>query len=135
MLFRSLRDFRGNTIYAVPSMFLDELPKEATERLDLSAGSGMAAAEAWRGGGKAAEEGWTAAGVRPRPQPIPPTPPKPGVRDYAVGMTVRHPSHGVGQVIEVSGNGLLRKVKVRFRTAGERSFIADKAQLEIVRTG
>jgi DNA helicase-2/ATP-dependent DNA helicase PcrA len=35
----------------------------------------------------------------------------------------------------VSGYGALRKVKVRFATAGERSFIADKAALEVVRKG
>jgi DNA helicase-2/ATP-dependent DNA helicase PcrA len=33
----------------------------------------------------------------------------------------------------VSGHGAMRKVKIRFTTAGERSFIADKVKLEVVR--
>jgi hypothetical protein len=37
--------------------------------------------------------------------------------------------------VEVSGNGFLRRVKIRFATAGERSFIADKVTLEIVSRG
>ena len=48
-------------------------------------------------------------------------------------MLVRHDQYGPGRVTEVSGYGALRKVKVRFATAGERSFIADKAALEVVR--
>ena len=39
----------------------------------------------------------------------------------------------LGQVIEVSGNGRLTMVKVRFRTAGVLSFVADKVQLEVLR--
>src|SRR5205807_217902 len=35
-----LREFRGTTLYAVPSMFLDELPKEGVESVDLSASGG-----------------------------------------------------------------------------------------------
>ncbi len=61
-----LREFRGQTLYAVPSMFLDELPAEGVETIDLSAsGGGSAAAmEEWRGGSKAAAQGWADAGVR-----------------------------------------------------------------------
>ena len=33
---------------------------------------------------------------------------------------------------EVSGNGALRKIKVRFAKAGERTFLAEKARLAIV---
>src|SRR4029077_9894235 len=62
-----LREFRGNTLYAVPSMFLDELPADAIQHLDLSASAGgtLAAIEHWRGGSAAALEGWTDAGIRP----------------------------------------------------------------------
>ena len=31
-----LREFRGSTMYAIPSTFLDELPPDATEHVDLS---------------------------------------------------------------------------------------------------
>jgi DNA helicase-2/ATP-dependent DNA helicase PcrA len=50
-------------------------------------------------------------------------------------MLVRHPNYGTGRIIEVSGYGALRKVKIRFSSAGERSFIADKVTLEVVRKG
>jgi hypothetical protein len=48
---------------------------------------------------------------------------------------VRHPNYGTGRIIEVSGYGALREAKIRFRAAGERSLIADKVTLEVVRKG
>ena len=130
-----LREFRGNTLYAVPSMFLDELPKEGVQALDLSASAGgtQAAIAHWRGGNPAAMQGWTDAGVRPLPPPVAPRRPDGPADAYAEGMHVKHPNYGAGQIVEVSGHGAMRKVKIRFRTAGERSFIADKVTLEVVR--
>jgi DNA helicase-2/ATP-dependent DNA helicase PcrA len=130
-----LREFRGNTLYAVPSMFLDELPADGIQTLDLSASAGgtQAATEHWRGGSPAAAQGWTDAGVRPLPPPVAPRRPEGAADGYAEGMLVRHPTYGAGRIVEVSGHGALRKVKIRFQTAGERSFIADKVMLEVVR--
>jgi DNA helicase-2/ATP-dependent DNA helicase PcrA len=132
-----LREFRGNTLYAVPSMFLDELPADAVQQLDLSASAGgtLAAIEHWRGGSDAAVQGWSDAGIRPKPAPIPPASVGSGSGGgpYAEGMLVRHPTYGSGRIVELSGYGSLKKVKIRFQTAGERSFIADKVTLEIVR--
>jgi DNA helicase-2/ATP-dependent DNA helicase PcrA len=127
-----MRDFRGNTTYTIPSMFLGELPEEVGE-IDLSGGS-AGTFDAWRGGPEAAEEGWTAAGIPTKPAPIAPQRREGGRGDnvYAEGMVVRHASYGKGRVIEVSGHGAMRRVKVRFSTAGVRSFIVEKAQLEIV---
>ena len=51
---------------------------------------------------------------------------------YAEGTLVRHATYGVGRVVELSGHGAMRKVKIRFST-GERTFIADKVTLEVVR--
>ncbi len=134
-----LREFRGNTLYAVPSMFLEELPK-TVQTLDLSASAGgtMKAIEHWRGGGAAAEQGWSEAGVRPRVLPVPPQQPTGAATDmqgYTEGTLVRHAQYGMGRIVELSGYGSMRKVKIRFQTAGERSFIADKVTLEIVRKG
>lgn len=132
-----LRDFRGQTLYAVPSMFIDELPAEQIERVDLAMGANRNASfDEWRrGGSPAAQVGWNDAGLRPRPEPI-----KPSVLGlsgsqncpYTVGMRVRHGTYGDGKVVEVSGQGVLRKVKIRFRTAGERAFIVDKVKLDIL---
>ena len=48
---------------------------------------------------------------------------------------MRHGTYGQGRITEVSGHGALRKVKIRFASAGERTFIADKVTLEILRKG
>jgi DNA helicase-2/ATP-dependent DNA helicase PcrA len=140
-----LREFRGNTLYAVPSMFLNELPEEsmAQEEMDLPTRHDKAK-DAWRGGGNAAAEGWEEAGIKPKkkssrqaiskiPTHIPGMPESTGAGNtYRTGMLVKHPTYGPGQITEVSGHGVLRKVKIRFQRAGERSFIADKVKLEIV---
>ncbi len=127
-----LREFRGSTRYTIPSQFLSELPAETVREVDASS-SGTNAAERYRsGGGPASREGWNDAGVKPIPLPIP-TRQKEGSDDYVVGMIVRHATYGEGRIIEVSGNGVLRKIKVRFRTAGEKAFIAEKVTLEIVK--
>lgn len=56
-----------------------------------------------------------------------------GLRTFVVGMLVRHASYGNGRIVDVSGQGALRRVKIRFSAGGERTFIADKVTLEIVR--
>ncbi len=130
-----MRDFRGNTNYTVPSMFLQELPADV-HGLDFSDTSGGAhhAIDFWRdGGGPAARQGWTDAGIPPRPAPVPPRrPATTGSKDFAEGMAVRHPKYGTGTVVEVSGYGALRRVKVRFATAGVLPFVILHAPLEII---
>jgi DNA helicase-2/ATP-dependent DNA helicase PcrA len=126
-----MREFRGQGGYVVPSMFLDELPQDHVENLDLSASAGgtARAIDSWRGGSPAAAQGWADAGITPR-QPAPAAGKGPG---YAEGMLVKHDTYGMGRITEVSGAGALRKLKIRFATHGEKTFIADKAKLEIVR--
>jgi DNA helicase-2/ATP-dependent DNA helicase PcrA len=123
-----LREFRGQTLYAVPSMFLDELPQERIEHLDLSAAAAgtRQAMDAWRTGSPAADQGWIDAGVAPR-----------RAKDdaaggsYREGMLVEHATYGRGRITEVSGYGALAKVKIRFGS-GERTFLASKVQLKVV---
>jgi DNA helicase-2/ATP-dependent DNA helicase PcrA len=130
-----LRDFRGISRYTIPSMFLEvlrELPGNVIEFADVSASAASyrdRAAQAWRGGGPAAAAGWHDAGVSPAGHSASSGDP------FAEGMLVRHDTYGTGHVTEVSGFGALRKVKVRFRTAGERTFLADKARLTVVPRG
>lgn len=123
-----LREFRGSAMYAVPSMFLEELPAEGVEAIDLSASAAgsVRAIDEWRSGGSAAETGWAEAGIASRPK---------ADGEYVVGMLVRHDNYGNGRVTDVSGYGALRKVKVRFSTAGERTFLVEKAKLTIVHKG
>jgi DNA helicase-2/ATP-dependent DNA helicase PcrA len=129
------REFRGQTVYPVESMFFRDLPAEAIEHIDCSGGQNDSPAfDEWRGGGAAAEQGWHDAGIRRKPVPIPPHDPEDSDgRGFAAGMLVRHASYGMGRIVELSGHGALRRIKIRFATAGERTFIADKVTLEIVR--
>jgi DNA helicase-2/ATP-dependent DNA helicase PcrA len=132
-----LREFRGQTQYAVPSMFLDELPADGIEAVDLSASAGGSARamSEWRGGGAAADQGWADAGIvlrsRAEPRRSSGSSGRAGI-DYAEGMVVRHEKYGQGRITDVSGYGAMRKVKVRFPKAGERTFLVDKAKLTIV---
>jgi DNA helicase-2/ATP-dependent DNA helicase PcrA len=130
-----MREFRGNTLYAVPSMFLEELPADTVQSLDLSLNAirSQDATALWRTGGPAAQQGWSEAGVRGIPPPIAPAKLGGGESErYREGILVRHAKYGVGRIVEVSGHGVMRKLKIRFQTAGERSFIANKVTLEIV---
>lgn len=126
-----LREFRGNTLYAVPSMFLEELPQEV-ETIDLSASGlgGTSAMNVWRSGSPAAAQGWSEAGIRPRAEPIPPA--NNTNAGFAEGMLVKHAEYGPGQITEVSGHGTTRRVKVRFPRAGVRTFAGMKIALEVM---
>lgn len=130
-----MRDFRGQTLYAIPSMFLEELPADVAH-VDLSAHGGRSPAmDQWRGGNKAATAAWAETGHRPAP--LPPAIPY-GVTSNAdaalleKGQIVQHDQYGIGTITDVSGYGALRKVKIRFAVGGEKTFIADKVKLKAV---
>jgi DNA helicase-2/ATP-dependent DNA helicase PcrA len=122
-----LREFRGQAMYAVPSMFLDELPHdtETVETVDLSHHSGgPQGPDYWRGGGAAAaQEGWFDAGH---------TSPKPDENGYAVGGIVDHSMYGRGKILDLSGHGAMRRVKIRFAKAGEKTFVVEKVKLTVI---
>jgi ATP-dependent DNA helicase UvrD/PcrA len=130
------REFRGTTLDAIPSLFLDELPSDV-EKLNLG-GTDRAAdiMNRYRSGGGAAEEGWLSAGISSRPQPVPPVQRRDEEGEgIGVGTVVRHEKYGLGRITDVSGHGALRKVKILFQRGGERTFLVDKVELEIVREG
>jgi DNA helicase-2/ATP-dependent DNA helicase PcrA len=135
-----LREFRGRTLYAVPSMFLDELPADAIKAIDLSttAAGTYRAMNEWRSGSPAAEQGWHDAGIgqftRVDTGAVSVGIPARTDDGYIEGMVVEHERYGKGKVTEVSGFGAQRKIKVRFKAAGERTFLADKARLAVVQT-
>ena len=124
-----MREFRGQTNYAIPSMFLGELlhEGEGVEETDLSTSSRNRSPDKWRDAAKSASKGWYDAGTfdQPTKNPCETSP-------FTEGMLVHHDSYGVGRVTSISGNGALRKIKIRFTTTGERTFLADKAKLSIV---
>ncbi len=50
--------------------------------------------------------------------------------DSGAGTRVRHPVYGLGTVLEVSGDGENRKLKIRFERAGVKKILARYANLE-----
>jgi DNA helicase-2/ATP-dependent DNA helicase PcrA len=135
LTYSRLREFRGQTLYAVPSMFLEELPHEGIEQVDLSASAAgpQKAADQWRGATTGASQGWYDTGFTARTPKLT-TRADPPAQGYREGMLVMHDVYGVGKVTGLSGHGALRKVKVRF-SSGERTFIAEKAKLSVVQQG
>ncbi len=134
-----MREFRGQTLYAVQSMFLDELPKEV-EEIDLSSSQRHRPSQKLRSETSSAARGWYDTGVfdrSPKKTPEAATPlaldPNAEMKKYHEGMLVQHDQYGVGQITLVSGHGVLQKIKIRFTTAGERTFLAQKAKLAIVK--
>lgn len=129
------REFRGQILYAIPSMFLDELPKDV-ERLEMSAtrNRGRAAFDQYRS--QPPRSYATGQPTRPAiPAPITSSPTAPdsgSAVDYRSGQLVQHEHYGLGTISDVSGFGALRKVKIRFAQAGEKTFVADKVTLKVV---
>ncbi|HYV34267.1 MAG TPA: UvrD-helicase domain-containing protein [Gemmataceae bacterium] len=131
-----MREFRGQTLYVVPSMFLDELPTEGVEIADLSGSYAAQAIPAWRSGPADADEGWAAAGIPMRSKSTPRSEKSSDSgQEYIEGMVVEHEAYGKGRVVAVHGYGAMRTVKIRFGAAGERSFRAEKAKLTVVKSG
>src|SRR5262249_46163349 len=127
-----LREFRGMARYAIASQFLSQLPSEGIERIDLSE-SQTRTMDEWRGGSREAEHAWQETGIeRSRLRIAPQTRQdsrtrRPGdgetkkltvingeAKVYAEGMLVRHDQYGQGRVTQVSGYGIMCKIKVRF---------------------
>jgi DNA helicase-2/ATP-dependent DNA helicase PcrA len=126
-----MREFRGQTLYAVPSMFLGELP-DSVNHEDLSSNSSLRATSSWRSGPPSSDAGWEEAGIPMETRPRTNTGTLTGT-DYAEGMLVDHEAYGRGRVVTVQGYGAMRTVKIRFSSSGERSFRVDKAKLTVVR--
>jgi DNA helicase-2/ATP-dependent DNA helicase PcrA len=113
------REFRGQLLYARPSSFIDELDGEGVVHREstFSCSGAQPVNELWRA----------------RRTPDAPASTTDGL-PYAKGMMVRHDKYGMGRILEVSGSGTTRKLKVLFKLNGERIFLAEKAKFAIVGT-
>lgn len=131
-----MREFRGQTLYTIPSDFLQELPEGDVEHIDVSASSGSyrGSVDTWREKTTSASGGWYDTGFAQtstkKQQAAFFDDTEPHV--YAVGALVHHEAYGVGRITDVYGQGALLKLKIRFSVGGERTFLAAKAKLALV---
>ena len=122
-----LREFRGQMNYAIPSSFLNELPRDGVEHRRPVDGAQLRPHRgrrvARRSVGPAARD-WADTGARPVP-PARRRPPNSGPRSptrrkpaWRSGVLVQHEEYGIGTVTDLSGFGALRRVKIRFARPG-----------------
>lgn len=134
-----MREFRGTTLYTIRSPFLDELPQEVkVEGLEGLAQRAMYREDRFDDDDyeeaqyrRRARKEFAATG-RAKSQPAVPVPGA-DYEGFKSGAIVRHKTYGMGKVVEVSGFGSSRKVKVRFATEGDRTFVIGLAPLEVVK--
>jgi DNA helicase-2/ATP-dependent DNA helicase PcrA len=145
------RDFRGQRKMTIPSQFLMELPRPAMEVVEAES-AGPAWPDPFRA--EAIDENGDeepvfaveAPSAVPRPSPslrlttaaelaagagrLPPVSPE----DFCQGMIVRHPEHGLGRIVALSGSGASRKATVAFASsAGHRRFVLSESPLRPVK--
>ncbi|NTV08944.1 MAG: hypothetical protein HGA81_10150, partial [Chlorobium limicola] len=53
-------------------------------------------------------------------------------KGFRAGAMVHHALFGPGMILEVHGSGSGQKVKIRFRTAGDKTLMVQYANLRIV---
>jgi DNA helicase II / ATP-dependent DNA helicase PcrA len=131
LCYARMREFRGQVKYAIPSLFLDELPRDVVHQPGKPGrNQSRDALEEWR----------KRSMVSPppsRPSSLPAKAPTSTTTvndtDYTVGLVVQHGEYGIGQILDVTGFGALRRVKIRFAVGGEKVFVADKVQLKVIR--
>jgi DNA helicase-2/ATP-dependent DNA helicase PcrA len=142
-----LREFRGSTLYAIPSPFLEELPQEGVQRPRKGVHAIAPSREARYD--HSDPDIYPEYEERQKPKPKPaaskaaPAPKKPAIKtdaplppknpeDFVIGALVRHRDYGLGKISETSGSGPAKKVRVKF-PMDERTFVLDKAPLEVVK--
>ncbi len=103
----------------------------------MTRNSARTAAEEWRAKGEGATKGWADTGARSYPMPKKTTEIRPTIPDapdtgLSVGALVQHEEYGIGTITDLSGFGALRRLKIRFPSHGEKTFVADKVKLRVV---
>lgn len=156
------REFRGMSMAAIPSMFLDELPSDGSvEHEDQGAApwSPWSSHDDWAdarfhhqrdrnfGGGHGGRkhgssdrrqgafgrEQATRQIEKPAPEEFDESHAPAVAGKYVEGMMVQHEKYGVGRVTAITGHGTTRRIKVRFSAHGEKTFIANVVKLAVVK--
>jgi DNA helicase-2/ATP-dependent DNA helicase PcrA len=144
-----LREYRGVIRYAIPSGFLDELPRDQVEWHDLTNTESNAAPPS------------VPPIVYTPPASLPPVPSLPSssaadppashrggksvlpsprrsaaneetVEELAPGTVIQHEQFGIGQVVSVSGFGAQQRMRVRFPAHGEKTLLVAQAPFRIL---
>ncbi len=144
------RTMRGISERTITSPFLSELPAESVQVIDRTgydfnpssttyggnAGAGSSTGYGGRpryvsdGGRSAAGSrfvGGSANGDLPQVQLS-----KPGMEKYRIGVTVRHPTYGVGTISQISEIGQSTRAVIVFARVGQKTFILEAARLEVL---
>jgi DNA helicase-2/ATP-dependent DNA helicase PcrA len=132
------RDYRGQRKMTIPSPFLMELPRTEMERIDSEPVFAVDAEPSYDDTYRPSREKSSpvaAAGSSPlmtaaelahgATAPVSPD-------DFHQDMIVRHPTHGLGRIIALSGSGSQRKATVAFH-GGPMKFILSQSPLRPVR--
>jgi DNA helicase II / ATP-dependent DNA helicase PcrA len=107
--YRTIRGLRERTM---TSPFLAEMPRESLEITDRT---GVPSSGSYYSGRSAADND-----AERR------------VGQFRKGQMVRHPIHGIGRIVEITGMGLNRRAEVQFNQAGTRMFVLEAARLEVI---
>jgi len=149
------REFRGQRRMTVPSQFLTELPRDSVAFQE----PGFGGSEWSRGRAPAVddfahEENDDGPVFRTEPEPPPARSAparsvriqtaaelagqEPGemphpVHEFHVGMHVKHPEYGIGQITQITGSGMMLAAAVEFEHGlGTKKFILEKSRLKPV---
>jgi DNA helicase-2/ATP-dependent DNA helicase PcrA len=127
------RMIRGQTERTIASQFLNELPEETINEIDLTGESDTVGSLGYRDeasyGQRAQQErqrNAEAASQRRQAEAV--------AGEFKRGMLVRHPQFGLGRIEEIAAAGTMSKAVVRFQAAGQKTLILQYARLEKVDT-
>ncbi len=106
------RFLHGQSLYAYPSRFLDEIPSEYTNSVKQKFGATMQNYQ---------EDDIFNQDIEPE-----------GQGQLSIGVTVRHAKFGFGTVLNFEGDGDSARIQIKFKSAGTKWLISSYANLEYV---
>jgi DNA helicase-2/ATP-dependent DNA helicase PcrA len=106
------RFLHGQSLYAYPSRFLDEIPSEYTNSVKQKFGSTIQNYQ---------EDDIFNQDIEPE-----------GQGQLSIGVTVRHAKFGFGTVLNFEGDGDSARIQIKFKSAGTKWLISSYANLEYV---
>jgi len=151
------RQFRGSSRVAIPSPFLENLPRDEMELVGFAAnGRNDGLTIDYDGAQDGADAPWTDEEFDQTAAPVNPGMPQlPGVQlttaadmlafaegksvsqsssdEFETGMAVIHPEYHIGKIVSISGSGAKRMATVNFVEYGQKRFLLSKSPLRPVR--